>query len=269
MRKSTLAVLGLGALTALGFAVAQGKSPVIGLITKTETNPFFVKMKEGAQKQADASGAKFLSAAGKIDGDNAGQVTAIENMVAAGAQTILITPSDSKAIVPAIAKARAAGVIVIALDSPTEPAEAVDALFATNNYKAGILIGEYAASALKGKKVKIAMLDLFPGHPVGIARHNGFLDGFGVAGVTPDTEDLATRTTSCLRRRHLRRPSQRSNRHGKLPPKGPRHQLGVHHQRTSRRRCITKRSKPLVKKKASQSFQLTVAVLAFATLMLV
>jgi fructose transport system substrate-binding protein len=192
MRKSAIALLGLGALTALGFAVAQGKSPVIGLITKTETNPFFVKMKEGAQKQADASGAKFLSAAGKIDGDNAGQVTAIENMVAAGAQTILITPSDSKAIVPAIAKARAAGVMVIALDSPTEPADAVDALFATNNYKAGILIGEYAASVLKGKKVKIAMLDLFPGHPVGIARHNGFLDGFGVAGVTADTEDLAT-----------------------------------------------------------------------------
>jgi fructose transport system substrate-binding protein len=166
MRKSAIALLGLGALTALGFAVAQGKSPIIGLITKTETNPFFVKMKEGAQKQADASGAKFLSAAGKIDGDNAGQVTAIENMVAAGAQTILITPSDSKAIVPAIAKARAAGVMVIALDSPTEPADAVDALFATNNYKAGILIGEYAASVMKGKKAKIAMLDLFPGHPV-------------------------------------------------------------------------------------------------------
>ncbi len=192
MRKSAIALLGLGALTALGFAVAQGKSPIIGLITKTETNPFFVKMKEGAQKQADASGAKFLSAAGKIDGDNAGQVTAIENMVAAGAQTILITPSDSKAIVPAITKARAAGVMVIALDSPTEPADAVDALFATNNYKAGILIGEYAASVMKGKKAKIAMLDLFPGHPVGIARHNGFMEGFGIAGVDSDTEDLAT-----------------------------------------------------------------------------
>ena len=89
---------------AAGLAVAADQ-PVIGLITKTETNPFFVKMKEGAQAAATAKGAKLLSAAGKADGDNAGQVTAIENMIAGGAKTILITPSDSKAIVPAIKKA--------------------------------------------------------------------------------------------------------------------------------------------------------------------
>ena len=69
--------------------------PVIGLITKTETNPFFVNMKEGAQAAARAKGAKLMTAAGKADGDNAGQVTAIENMVAAGVKTGLITPSDS------------------------------------------------------------------------------------------------------------------------------------------------------------------------------
>src|SRR6185295_4301409 len=115
-------------------------APVIGLITKTETNPFFVKMKEGAQQAAQAQGAKLIAGAGKTDGDNAGQVTAIENMMAAGAKTILITPSDSKAIGPAIAKARAKGVLVIALDSPTDPVEATDALFATDNYKAGVLI---------------------------------------------------------------------------------------------------------------------------------
>ena len=133
-----------------GTAAAQGQ-PVIGLITKTETNPFFVKMKEGADAEARKLGAKLLSAAGKTDGDNAGQVTAMENMMAAGAKTILITPSDSKAIVPAIKKARAQGVMVIALDSPTDPLEATDALFATNNYKAGELIGQYAKAALGGK----------------------------------------------------------------------------------------------------------------------
>src|SRR6266699_1667548 len=88
----------------------------LGLITKTETNPFFVKMKEGAAKEAAAKGAKLLTAAGKFDGDNASQATAIENMVAAGVKGILITPSDTKAIVPSIQKARAKGVEVIALD---------------------------------------------------------------------------------------------------------------------------------------------------------
>lgn len=176
------------------FALAQGSQPIVGLITKTETNPFFVKMKEGAQKAAAARGAKLLTAAGKSDGDNAGQVTAIENMVAAGAKTILITPSDAKAIVPAIKKAQAAGVQVIALDSPTEPQSAVNALFATNNYQAGVLIGQYArAAGFAGNKVaKIATLDLFPGAAVGVARHNGFLAGFGVKGITPQTAALAT-----------------------------------------------------------------------------
>src|SRR5881398_191398 len=169
----TLVLLAAAAATVTG-AFAQ-QEPVIGLITKTETNPFFVKMKEGAQQAAQSNGGKLLSAAGKSDGDNAGQVTAMENMVNAGAKTILITPNDSKAILPAIAKARAKGVQVIALDSPTDPADGTDALFATDNYKAGVVIGEYAKVAFAGKPVKIATLDLFPGHPVGAQRHNGFL----------------------------------------------------------------------------------------------
>lgn len=170
---------------------AFASEPVIGLITKTETNPFFVKMKEGAAAEAKAKGAKLLSAAGKTDGDNAGQVTAIENMIAAGAKTILITPSDSKAIVPTLKKAREKGVLVIALDSPTEPADATDALFATDNFKAGVLIGEYAKAALAGKPAKIATLDLFPGHPVGAQRHNGFLQGFGLASNDAKSNELA------------------------------------------------------------------------------
>ena len=145
----TLSALALAALSAAAGAADQ---PVIGLITKTDTNPFFVKMKEGAQAAATAKGAKLLSAAGKADGDNAGQVTAIENMIAGGAKTILITPNDSKAIVPAIKKAQAQGVMFIALDSPTDPMEATDALFATNNYTAGELIGRYAKAAMAASR---------------------------------------------------------------------------------------------------------------------
>jgi fructose transport system substrate-binding protein len=182
----------LATLIALTGAVQAAGEPVIGLITKTETNPFFVKMKEGAEAAAKAQGAKLLSGAGKTDGDNAGQVTAMENMIAAGAKTILITPSDSKAIVPAIAKARAKGVMVIALDSPTDPVDATDALFATDNYQAGVLIGQYAKAALGGKPAKIVTLDLFPGHPVGAQRHNGFLKGFGLAAPDAKVNELGS-----------------------------------------------------------------------------
>ena len=179
-------------LLALAASATQAvDAPVIGLITKTDTNPFFVKMKEGAEAAAKAGGAKLMSAAGKKDGDNAGQVAAIENMVAKGVKTILITPNDAKAIIPSIKKAQDKGVMVIALDSPTDPESAVDALFATNNYRAGELIGQYAKAALAGKPVKIATLDLFAGHPVGAQRHNGFLQGFGLKSLDAKSNELA------------------------------------------------------------------------------
>ena len=187
MFKLASSLLAATVLATASTAAVSADQPVIGLITKTDTNPFFVKMKEGATQMAKDRGAKLLSAAGKQDGDNAAQVTAIENMMTAGAKTILITANDSKAIVPAIQKARAKGVMVIALDSPTDPQDATDALFATDNYKAGILIGEYAKAALAGKPAKIVTLDLFPGHPVGAQRHNGFMKGFGIAGA-PDAK---------------------------------------------------------------------------------
>ena len=188
--KLALPVLTLIALAASPAAAAD--PIVIGLITKTETNPFFVKMKEGAASESTKLGAKLLTGAGAKDGDNEGQVTAMENMINAGAKGILITPSDTTAIVPSIQKARKKGVLVIALDTATEPVTAVDALFATNNFDAGLLIGQWAKGAMAGKKPVIATLDLQPGITVGAQRHNGFLQGFGVAKADPNSSDLVT-----------------------------------------------------------------------------
>ena len=188
--KATMAFAGLA--FAAGAAVAA--QPLVGLITKTETNPFFVKMKEGAQQEAKKLNVKLLTATGKKDGDSASQITAIENMTAAGVKTILIT-SVGDAIIPAVKKAQAKGVQVIALDSPFDGA---DALFATDNYQAGILIGQYAKAALGAKPAKIAMLDLFPGHPVGAQRHNGFMKGFGLQALDAKSNELSkTAETVC------------------------------------------------------------------------
>ena len=161
---------------------------VVGLITKTETNPFFVKMREGAQAAADELGVTLLTAAGQFDGDNASQVTAIENMVAAGASGILLVPSDTTAIVPSIEAAREAGVIVIALDTPTNPEDATSALYATDNYQAGVLIGEYAHAGMENPdEAIVALLGLTPGITVGDLRRDGFLEGFGI---TLDSEQV-------------------------------------------------------------------------------
>ena len=181
----------------------QGQEVTIGLITKTDTNPFFVKMKEGAQKAAEKDGVKLLTAAGKYDGDNASQVTAIENMVDRRApRASCYVPSDTKAIVPAIKKARDQGVTVIALDTPTEPQNAADALFATNNFKAGELIGQYAKAAMAGKTPKIAMIDLSPGITVGDAAPQRLpRTGFGIPRTSTRRSSGVARTRRATRPR--------------------------------------------------------------------
>ncbi|MFZ1343437.1 sugar ABC transporter substrate-binding protein [Thiothrix eikelboomii] len=182
MFKKTSIALALS-LSLLVPAVSHAEGAIVGLITKTNTNPFFVKMKEGAEAKAKELGMTLQSFAGKVDGDNDTQVQAIENLIAAGAKGILITPSDSKAIVPAVEKARKAGILVIALDTPLDPANAADATFATDNFKAGELIGQWAAATLgdKAKDAKIALLDLNVNQiSVDVARDQGFLKGFGI-----------------------------------------------------------------------------------------
>ena len=156
---------------------------IVGLVTKTNTNPFFVKMKEGFEAKAKELGLTPQAYAGKFDGDNDGEVRAIEQLIAAGAKGILLVPSNSTAIVPTVKKARDAGVLVITLDTPLDPITAADANFATDNFKAGELIGQWAKATLgdKAKDVKIATLDLSPNEPtVDYLRHNGFLTGFGI-----------------------------------------------------------------------------------------
>jgi len=164
-----------------GDSGGSGDKAIVGLITKTDTNPFFVKMKEGAQQAADKEGVTLQTFAGKQDGDNEAQVQAIENLISSGAKGFLITPSDSKAIVPSLDKARQAGLLVIALDTPTDPADAADATFATDNFQAGNLIGQWAKTKMGSKPAKIAMLDLDPnGVSVDVQRDQGFLTGFGI-----------------------------------------------------------------------------------------
>ena len=181
---SLFATAAAAAMSVSMFAGSVFAGDLVGLITKTNTNPFFVKMKEGFQAKAKELGLTAQAYAGKADGDNDGQVAAIEQLIAAGAKGILLVPSDSSAIVPTVEKARKAGILVITLDTPLDPVTAADANFATDNFKAGELIGAWAKATLgeRAKTAKIATLDLAPNKPtVDYLRHNGFLTGFGIA----------------------------------------------------------------------------------------
>jgi len=184
MRKSLItAAMSALALGAVFAAPAHAEGVSACLITKTDTNPFFVKMKEGATAKAAELGVDLKSYAGKIDGDSESQVAAIETCIADGAKGILLTASDTKGIVPAVQKARDAGLLVIALDTPLEPIDAADQTFATDNLLAGKLIGQWAAATLgdKAKDARVAFLDLTPSQPsVDVLRDQGFMIGFGI-----------------------------------------------------------------------------------------
>ena len=186
MKKSIIA-----SLSSLAFVVGAGMAPAHAdghavsacLITKTDTNPFFVKMKEGATAKAKELGVSLKSYAGKIDGDHETQVAAIETCIADGAKGILLTASYTSSIVSSVQQARDAGLLVIALDTPLNPIDSADATFATDNFLAGELIGKWAAASLGGaaKDAKIGMLDLAVSQPtVGVLRDQGFLKGFGI-----------------------------------------------------------------------------------------
>ncbi len=183
MKMKAKALVGVAALALMSAAPAMAEGVSACLITKTDTNPFFVKMKEGAEAKAAELGVTLKSYAGKIDGDHESQVAAIEACIADGAKGILLTASDTKAIVDSVKAARDAGLLVIALDTPLDPVDAADATFATDNFQAGLLIGQWAKATMgdKAADAKIALLDLAISQPsVDVLRDQGFLQGFGV-----------------------------------------------------------------------------------------
>ncbi len=183
-----LAGLGLSACGADAEPGATGSSApaaeeeiAVTLITKDSVNPFWIAMQNGAKQAAEANNVDLTIAAGKADGDEAGQIKEIESAVARGDKGILIA-LNGDGVNPAIESARSAGLYVIALDTPPTPADVTDITFATDNFKAGEAIGKWAAGTLDGKKATIAMIDAFNDKVISVDfnRDQGFLTGLGV-----------------------------------------------------------------------------------------
>jgi fructose transport system substrate-binding protein len=176
------AVMCIAVTSACGSTAPDGDQKLgVTLITKDSTSPFFLTMQKGAKEDAEKAGVDLTLASGKTEGDDQGQISAIENAVARGDKGILITPM-STGVNAAIKKARDAGLYVIALDTPPDPVDTTDITFATDNRKAGRLIGEWTAAKLDGKPAVIALIDLFNDKIVSVDydRGQGFLEGMGI-----------------------------------------------------------------------------------------
>lgn len=164
-----------------GAAVAAKSNVKVALILKTFSNPYFVWMENAAKKDAAAKGVGLTVSAGTTDGDTSAQITAIDNAIAAGDNGVIITPNGN-AVNAALLKARQAGLYTIALDTAPIPPSTVNLTYATDNFAAGKLDGEWAAAKLAGKSADIALLDLFNNQVVSVdvQRDHGFLTGMGI-----------------------------------------------------------------------------------------
>ena len=155
--------------------------PRIALVLKTLNSPFFIDMQKGAQEAAARLKVQLVVQAAEREVDVDKQMQIIENLIQTGIKALCVTPSGSKEIVPAIAKANQAGIPVIIVDTKVDEAAAKEAGIQTatfvgsDNYEGGKVAGQHVV-AVTGGKAKVAVLEGIPGHETGDSRLRGFKD---------------------------------------------------------------------------------------------
>jgi ribose transport system substrate-binding protein len=158
------------ALALAALALPALAKDTIGLSVSTLNNPFFVTLRDGAKAAAGKAGLDLvvLDAQDKVDK----QVADIEDLVQKKVRVILVNPTDSAAVVPAIVKANAAGIPVITVDRAASGG-AVAFHIASDNVAGGRSAGEYVCKMLKGKG-KVVELEGIPGSSAARDRGQGF-----------------------------------------------------------------------------------------------
>lgn len=195
----TLMVLGLSGCTGTSTTTTMpnptsnqsdstSSKPKVALIMKSLANEFFSTMAEGAKShQSENSDSYELIVNGiKDEQDLARQVALVEEMVAAGVDAIVIAPADSKALVPALRKAKEKGVVVVNIDNKLDAevleAEEITIPFVGPDNRAGAKkVGDYLASQL-GDGAKVAILEGITTSFNGQQRKLGFEDAMKETG---------------------------------------------------------------------------------------
>ena len=138
-----------GATLALALGSAQAKDlKTIGISLGSLGNPFFIALSKGAEFEAKKTNPNVKLLTFGYDYDLGKQVNQIDNFIAAGVDLILLNPGDVKALKPAIQKAQKAGIVVVAVDTN---AEGADAAVTTDNVQAGQIACQYFVDKLGGK----------------------------------------------------------------------------------------------------------------------
>ncbi|CAM3981932.1 ribose ABC transporter substrate-binding protein RbsB [Mesobacillus zeae] len=153
-------------------ASSKDKKIKVGLSISTLNNPFFVTLKDGAEKEAKAQGIDITTV--DAQNDPAKQVSDIEDLIQQGVDVLLVNPADSSAIAAAIESANQADIPVITVDRSAEGGEVVSHI-ASDNAAGGQMAGEFLLEKL-GNKGKMVELEGIPGSSAARERGKGFND---------------------------------------------------------------------------------------------
>jgi ribose transport system substrate-binding protein len=169
-------------------AVAQDEGPVIGLSVKTITNdPFQAAWVQAATDKVEELGGtvQLLVAGGQTA--VASQSSQLEDLVTQQVDGIIVSPLDGSAVLPALQKAKDAGVPVILVDQPIAAGneELYETLIATDNVNAGRALATYLVTAMPDPELKVAIIEGAPGSVAGDDRLTGFNEGLASGGITP------------------------------------------------------------------------------------
>jgi ribose transport system substrate-binding protein len=167
-----------------GSTTGENGMPRVAFVMKTLNHPFFLDMQRGAQEAAGNARIQLVVQAAEREIDVEKQVQIIENLLQTGIRALIVTPSGSREIATAIAKANRANVPVIVVDTRVDPKAAADnnlrleSFIGSDNYDGGRIAGDYLAGATGGN-ARVAVLEGIPGHETGDSRLRGFRDALG------------------------------------------------------------------------------------------
>jgi ribose transport system substrate-binding protein len=198
-------VLVAAAITIRNGSRAPGEAgvPTIAFVPKALNSPFWGQMQAAAEAEAVASGVELVSLAADRETDVERQYQIIENLIQQRVDVILLAPSGSKELVPAIRKANDAGIPVLLLDTriDADAARSVDARVITyigsDNFEGGAVAGRYLAGRLRGRG-QVAVIEGISGHETADQRRLGFLAGIESS---PGIEVVASHTANWERAR--------------------------------------------------------------------
>jgi ABC-type sugar transport system substrate-binding protein len=174
-------------VAAFGFRSAStgsesGRSLTVAFVPKALNSPFWAAMETAAELEAEAQGVNLVALAADRETDVERQYQIIENLIQQEVDAILLAPSGSKELVPAIRKANDAGIPILLLDTRIDDAAAASVgaetltYIGSDNFEGGAVAGRYLAATLEGSG-NVAIIEGISGHETADQRRLGFLSG--------------------------------------------------------------------------------------------